>query len=147
MQIDHDYFYMIDNNQFLQQIHSATDAHKHWLENLHQMIENGKVTALQTNNTKCAFGHFYYSRTPGHPRILKTWREIEPIHKKLHETGKDAILALQSEDTERAEKLYQHAQELSASLAKHFETISSEVKHLNQSHINVFETTLKENEQ
>lgn len=141
-----DHFYMIDNDQFLHQIHSAVEGHNQWLEHLHQMIESGKVTALQTDNTKCSFGHFYYSRTPGNPHILKIWKEIEPIHKELHKTGKDAILALQAEDSEQAEKLYLHARELSASLEQHFETISSEVKDLNMKHINVFETTSVENE-
>lgn len=134
-----DHFYMIDNDQFQQQINSAIKAHSQWLENLHQIIESGKVTALQTDHTKCSFGHFYYSRTPGNPHILKIWKDIEPLHKELHKAGKDAILALQSDNREQAEKLFLHAQELSASLTQHFETISSEVKDLDKNHINVFE--------
>lgn len=139
-QMTADHFYMLDNQQFLQQIHSATKAHIAWLENLHQMIQSGKPSALQTNNQKCAFGHFYYSRTPGNPRILQIWKEIDLIHKDLHQAGKDAILALQSEEQEKAEKLYHHAQELSSSLLQKFETICSEVERLEQDHINVFET-------
>lgn len=144
-QMTTDHFYMLDNKQFLQQIHSAADAHHLWIENLYQMIETGKPAAIQTNNAKCAFGHFYYSRTPGNSRILQIWKEIEPIHKELHQTGKDAILALQSGKQDQAEKLYKQAQDLSASLTQKFETISSEVERLDQNHINVFET-ISENE-
>lgn len=139
-QMSADHFYMLDNKQFLQQIRSAADAQNLWLENLQKMIEGGKPTSLQTDAAKCAFGHFYYSRTPGNPRILQIWKEVEPMHKELHKAGKDAILALQSEKKEQAEKLYKHAQELSASLENKFETICSEVEQLEQSHINVFET-------
>lgn len=146
-QMSADHFYMPDNKQFLRQIRSAIGAHTLWLENLGKMVETGKVTALQTNNKKCAFGHFYYSRTPGNLRILPIWKKIEPVHKELHQTGKGVILALQSEKTEQAEKLFKHVQELSSSLLHDFETITSEIERLDQNHINVFETLSEDNEQ
>lgn len=144
-QMTSDYFYMIGNDKFLYQIQSAIDAHKLWLENLHKMVETGTITPLQTNDAKCAFGHFYFTRKPGNPRILSIWKEIEPLHRELHQTGKDAIHALESGNQAQAEKYFTHAKELSDSLLHHFESISSEVKQLTQNHINVFETILAEN--
>ena len=146
-QMSSDHFYMPDNKQFLRQIRAAIDAHTLWLKNLGKMVETGKPAALQTNNKKCAFGHFYYSRTPGNLRILPIWKKIEPVHKELHQTGKDVILALQSENPEQAEKLFKHVQELSSSLLHDFETITSEIERLDQNHINVFETLSEDNEQ
>ena len=144
-QMTTDYFYMIDNATFDRQILSAINAHKLWVENLHHMVETGTVAVLQTNETKCSFGHFYYTRTPGNPRILPLWNEIGPLHKEVHAAGQDVLNALKAEEPEKAKKLYQRAKELSTSLIHNFETLSAEIKQLTQNHISVFEKTLAEN--
>lgn len=144
-QITNDPFYMTDNDNFNQQIQSAIHAHKKWLDNLHHMVETGTAAALQTNELKCAFGHFYYSRTPGNTRILSLWKEVGPLHKEVHKAGKNILDSLKADKPEKAQELYLHAEELSVALIHQFETISAEVKRLTQDHVSVFEKTLAEN--
>ncbi len=140
-QMTNDPFYMTDNDSFNQQIASAINAHKAWLDNLHHMVEAKTASALQTNELKCAFGHFYYSRTPGNPRILSLWNEIGPLHKEVHKTGQSILDSLKADKPEKAQELYHTAEELSVSLIHKFEAITTEVKHLTQNHVPVFEKT------
>lgn len=134
-----DYFYMIDNQIFQQQIESAIGAHKNWVSTLHTIVETGEVTPLQTDSSKCAFGHFYTSMRPGNPEVLAIWKNIEGKHKELHETGKKAIAALKQGKQSDALDLYRHAEELSRQLIKNFDAINDIMKKLNQNQKNVFE--------
>lgn len=134
-----DYFYMIDNSLFLQEINDAIKAHKNWVEALHGMIETGVPTPLQTDSSKCAFGHFYYSMRPGNSELLTLWKAIEEKHTALHQTGRDVIASLEDGKTEQAAQLYEKARQLSVDLIGRFEKIAETVKELDGRKINVFE--------
>lgn len=133
-----DSFYMIDNNMFLKEIAGAINAHKQWLDTLHGILETGKLTPLQTDSSKCSFGHFYYSMKPKHPKVLSLWNNIEAKHTELHQTGRAVIDAMKAENTAKAEEAYRSAEQISSRLIHDFEMISDEVNNLSKEQINVF---------
>lgn len=134
-----DYFYMIDNKLFLEEVNKAITAHRNWVSTLHGMVESGSPTPLQTDSSKCAFGHFYYSMYPGNTEILKLWKDIESGHTSLHQTGRKVIALLEDGNREQASQLYGQAEKLSVELIERFQKIADMVKELDGRHINVFE--------
>lgn len=133
-----DTFYMLDNDKFIEQLNIAIVAHKKWVQLLNDIVASGTVSALQTDFKKCSFGHFYYSMKPGNPHILQLWNNIESKHRELHQTGKNALDALESANSEQAAALCKQAEQMSVSLINDFAVIASEVDALSKEHINVF---------
>lgn len=133
-----DYFYMLDNSMFSGQVTSAITAHKKWVDTLHDIVTTGDLTPLQTDFSRCAFGHFYYSMHPVSPMVLPLWKGIESKHKELHQTGQSAIDAVKNQDMAKAAELYQHAKQLSDVLIQDFEAIARLVEELTRQQINVF---------
>lgn len=137
-QMVNDNFYMLDNSKFLEQIDAAIVAHKSWLNTLQDIVQSGKLTTLQTDFKKCAFGHFYYSMKPVNPDILTLWKGIEEKHRDLHQTGRTALEAIESDNSDKAAECCNKAEQLSVSLIGDFETIVCEIQKLTKNHINIF---------
>lgn len=118
-----DAFFALERREFAKHIDNAISAHKAWLGNLKEMVHTRNVLPLQTNATKCGFGHFYYSMKPQIPEVESLWREIEAKHKKFHSYGADAVKALVNEDYAKAEQVYANAEAYSKELLGDLETI------------------------
>lgn len=134
-----DAFYMPRNRVFIESVGSAIDAHKSWLLKLEQMIENGKPEPLQTNDHRCAFGHFYYSVQPKNPEILAIWKGIRDQHKEFHANGDKAIAALKSGNIENARAFLKKSDEISKKLLKDFEDLVQVAEKLDKEQVRVFE--------
>ena len=63
-EMSRDAFYRMDNAVFDAYVQKAMEAHRAWLETLHTMVTEKNVLTLQFDDTKCGFGHFYYSMHP-----------------------------------------------------------------------------------
>ena len=79
-----DTFYMIENATFVNCIKNAVNAHKNWLNTLQTMAGDKTIRPLQTDATKCGFGHFYYSMQPQNFRVREIWEGLGEKHKKFH---------------------------------------------------------------
>ena len=87
---------------------------------MEHMIENGKAEPLQTNDHRCAFGHFYYAVQPQNPEIVKIWKDIREQHKEFHANGEKAIAALKSGNADNARNYLKKSEEISTKLLRNF---------------------------
>lgn len=105
-----DSFLHIERNEFAVYLEKAIAAHEKWLDNLHHIVSQRIILPLQIDETKCGFGHFYYSVTPQFPEIQDLWNNLGPKHKRFHGYGSQIIKALFNENYEEAERLYGEAE-------------------------------------
>ncbi len=138
-QMTTDYYYMLSNRLFIEEVTHAIDAHSAWVEALSTMVETQQVDVLQTDSTRCGFGHFYYAMTPKNTKVADLWTNIEEKHSRLHQYGKQVISAIKSGNMNQATAEYQKAKDLSEELIGEFEVIIQTVEELNQTQKNVFE--------
>lgn len=134
-----DAFYMPRNRVFIESVRGAIDAHRGWLEKLELMIENGKAEPLQTNDHRCAFGHFYYAVQPQNPEILNVWKDIREQHKEFHANGEKAITALKGGNADVARNYLKKSEEISKKLLKDFEELVRIAEKLEEEKIRIFE--------
>lgn len=132
-----DEFYMIENERFIAFIENAVKAHEKWVLNLQNMVQEGQIIPLQTNEKKCGFGHFYYSVHPKDKNILKVWENVGVKHQKLHSIGMNVMKAIERNDIAAAQSEVRKASELSQELIVDFQNIMKMTKQL---HTRVFET-------
>ncbi|MDE6874270.1 MAG: hypothetical protein K2P87_07405 [Lachnospiraceae bacterium] len=134
-----DVFYMLDNQVFITTVQNAILAHQNWLTALEKMVNTHVCTPLQTDDTKCAFGHFYYAMKPQNRAIAGIWGGLGEKHRMFHLLGKSVMSAIKQEDYGKAEKEYQRAAALSKELIGEFNKIVDQAKILEQNKIGVFE--------
>lgn len=133
-----DVFYMLDNQVFINNVQNAVIAHQKWLGTLEMMVRNRQCTPLQTDDTKCAFGHFYYSMNPANPEVAAIWQGLGSKHRTFHGCGADVIEAIHKQDYQKAEDTYNKAVILSKELIGDFEEIIRLTKELDEEHKEVF---------
>ena len=83
------------------------------------------VLPIQLDDSKCGFGHFYYSITPKYPEIADLWEGLGAKHKKFHNYGSEVIKALFDEDSSKAERIYQEAEQYSEELIHDLEEMKN----------------------
>lgn len=118
-----DAFYELERHVFAGYLERAIKAHKTWLENLKKMVDSRCILPLQLDDTKCGFGHFYYSMTPKYPEIRETWKNLGAKHKKFHGFGSDVMQALYHEDYDKAESVFKEAENYSKELLSDLENM------------------------
>lgn len=133
-----DVFYMLDNQMFANTIRAAILAHQNWISTLEKIVTESIVVPLQTDASKCGFGHFYYAMKPKHVGIKGLWDGIEAKHKELHGIGKNAIQAVWDENDVRAREELEHANQISQELIGDFEKILEIVEELDPKKEQVF---------
>ena len=119
-----DAFYDLGRDTFASYITKAINAHKGWLQNLKNMVDNQIILPVQLNDTKCGFGHFYYAMTPTYPEIEDIWRELGPKHKRFHNYGSRIVQALYQEDYAGAQRIYEEAKDYSRVLISDLEKMA-----------------------
>lgn len=128
----HDVFYMLDNQAFIGTIQNAVIAHQNWLRSLEEIVKSGECRPIQTDDTKCAFGHFYYAMSPRNKAIAEIWSRIADKHRRFHSYGKSVIEAVKRGDTAKAGKEYEGAERLSKELLADFHQIIQLTKELDK---------------
>ena len=119
--------YNITNDELKANIKKARMAHIKWVETLKRIVSEGIIYPLQTNSSKCAFGHFYYAVSVNHPSIKEDWDAIEEIHNKLHIGGQKTIDAVKSGQTAEALEIYAEVEKLSKQIVKLLVKIEKEI--------------------
>ncbi len=134
-----DAFYMPSNRVFIENVNNAIGAHKAWLQKLEHMINAGKAEPLQTNDHRCAFGHFYYAVQPKNPDILEVWKDIREQHKAFHSNGDKAIAALKNGNLDVARSFLTQSEALSKKLLGDFEEMVRLAEELEKKQVRIFE--------
>lgn len=137
-QMVEDVFYMLNNRQFITNVQNAITAHQNWLSTLNKMVKSRECLPLQTDDTKCAFGHFYYAMTPRNGMISPIWSGLAEKHRRFHGYGKNVINAIKSQDYMRAESEYKQAVKLSEDLIADFRRIIANAEALEKENLQVF---------
>lgn len=127
----------ISNEEFIANIKKARQAHINWTKTLKSIVEQEKIYPLQTNSTKCAFGHFYYAVTVEHPSIKEDWDELETVHNNFHESGHKVIDAVKNSQKSEALKKYEEAEKLSKIIIELLDKIEKEVEIQNQNGVKI----------
>lgn len=109
---------MLTNQELVDVLGSARQAHIDWAEKVSGMADQMKVLPLQLDSNKCAFGHFYNAITVRHPQLAEGWNSLSEVHKKFHTLGRHVIDAIRSGDTELAGKESAEAKRLSGEIVK-----------------------------
>lgn len=133
-----DAFYMLDNAVFTKSIRNAIDAHRNWLATLEKMKNQRMVYPIQLDDTKCGFGHFYYSMNPKNPEVREIWDSLKDKHKEFHGFGSKMVQALFDENDSQVEKVYADAEKLSKGLINDFEKLIAIVDRLSKDKVKVF---------
>lgn len=128
----------ISNDEFLKTIEKARTAHGNWMVTLKKIVDEMKLYPLQTNGTKCAFGHFYQAITVDHPSVKNDWDELGKLHMQFHGVGDKVINAVKNEEAENAQEQYNSAKKLSEQIFARLDKISSTVREQSRNGINLF---------
>ncbi|MGF7060397.1 methyl-accepting chemotaxis protein [Brassicibacter mesophilus] len=115
-----DTFYRVTNQEFINTIKPAIVAHKNWVNVLSNMVNNMKVSPLQTDGHRCAFGHFYHSVKPQHAEILEVWNSVDSYHEELHRIGSIVIDLIKKNDQREAKIYVDKAKEISETIISMF---------------------------
>lgn len=134
-----DTFYMPSNRMFIENVGNAIEAHTKWLNALEHMVEIGEAQPLQTDDHRCAFGHFYYAVQPKNPEILSIWKDIREQHKEFHGNGEHVIRLLKAGNKEEAKTYCQKSEAISKKLLKNFEEMVRVAERLEKEEIRIFE--------
>jgi hypothetical protein len=83
---------------------------------------------IQTNGTKCAFGHFYNSIYINHPSVKDDWKAIDSIHTELHNYGHRATEAVKAKNKSEAQEWCNKAEELSKQVVSYLDKVISGIE-------------------
>jgi len=133
-----DVFYVLDNQLFINTVQNAIIAHQNWLKTLETIVNSRDILPLQTDDTKCAFGHFYYAINPRNSMITGVWNGLAEKHRRFHSHGKSAIEAIRRQDYGKADAEYKEAVKLSTELIDDFKRIIDAAKILESGNKSVF---------
>lgn len=122
----------LSNEEFLETIENAKSAHLRWISNLDRIINEMKTYPLQTDSTKCTFGHFYNAIKVTHPAILNDWIMVGKIHDNFHVMGLEAIKAVEKGDEAQAREYRRRAGELSKEMFVYLDKVSGEVNRMSK---------------
>ncbi|MCX8022551.1 MAG: methyl-accepting chemotaxis protein [Syntrophorhabdaceae bacterium] len=79
-----------------------------------------------SDHTQCRLGVWYYSEGIKSYGNLKSFKEIEPYHKKLHSLGKEIVSVFNSGDQRKAEILFKNMEEESKRIVHLLDEIKKE---------------------
>lgn len=118
----------INNQELIQNLSKAREAHKNWVDNLRRIVNEMRTYPIQTNGTKCAFGHFYNSIYINHPSVKDDWKAIDSIHTELHNFGHRVIEAVKAKNKLEAQEYYNKAEELSKQVISYLDKVISGIE-------------------
>lgn len=124
----------------INEITKAKQAHTNWFNNLKEMVNKMESKPIQFNETKCAFGHFYYSIQIIHPDIKDDWLKIDKLHKNIHHKGKEVKRAIESNNIDNANNLLNETQLISKDLFKLMDNFLSKLQKIDDN-TNIFSTS------
>ncbi|MDK2808909.1 MAG: hypothetical protein PWP24_1646 [Clostridiales bacterium] len=128
----------VTNDEIKQVVIKAKQAHKEWLKKMERMIIAMQAGPIQTDSTKCVFGHFYHSLEVNHPFIDKEWKEIDVLHHGFHTKGDEILAAIDAKDEGRTKALYKEAIQLSEKLIELLDQVEQKLNTMTQEGQKIF---------
>lgn len=129
--------FRLTNQDFIDKVELAINNHKAWLEKFKQIARTRNIEPLQTDHTRCSFGHFYYSVKPKSPEILALWQEIDGMHYQLHQLPLGMFDAIKQGSTDLSHYV-REAERLSSKLVTRLTEMVSKAKELDNQGQSVF---------
>ncbi len=129
---------MLTNQELIDVLESAKQAHRDWAEKVSGMADQMKVLPLQLDSNKCAFGHFYNAITIKHPQLAGGWSSLSEVHKRFHTLGRHVIDAISSNDMDRAGRESREAESLSGEIVKTLDDMIHQIKAMSDQGQDVF---------
>ncbi|NLB88013.1 MAG: chemotaxis protein [Syntrophomonadaceae bacterium] len=134
----------LSNEEFLETIENAKNAHLRWISNLDRVINEMTTYPLQTDSTKCAFGHFYNAVRVTYPTIVEDWAKVGKIHDDFHRMGLEAIRAVEKGDESSAREYRRRAGELSKEMFVYLDKVANEVARMTKEGIHIMASGVNE---
>ena len=131
-------YFSFGNRNFKESVNNAIKAHKKWLENVKEMVNENKINPIQIDSHKCGFGHFYYALNIKNEKVLNIWKEIEAVHDKFHHTGHLIIESIKNSNFEKSKKLYVEAEEYSKEVISKLEKVAQISDELDKNGVSIF---------
>lgn len=128
----------VTNEELSDVIHKASEAHIEWLDKLKEMKDTMEMHPLQTNPSKCAFGHFYHALVVDHPSLKSDWDRIDGLHDNFHRLGDSMIEAIRKNRKSDIERIYDEATAISKDMLSLLSKINEEIEKLTKNGINIF---------
>lgn len=128
----------LSNDEICEVLNKAEVGHQAWMKRLKNMVDNMRAEPLQLNSNKCEFGHFYNALNVKHPAVIDSWKEISPVHSKLHTTGKKVIDAIRAKDESGAKEYLAQCFYMSEQIIGLLENVKGDINNLSKQGIKVF---------
>lgn len=129
----------VKNEEIIEVIEKALQAHLKWLSTAKKMVDRMEIQPIQTDSSKCAFGHFYYAMNIEHPKIVGLWKEIGELHHTFHLMGDDMIKYIEDKKQNQAIEAYEKSHKISLSLIEKLKMIQAMIEDMSRQGMNVFE--------
>lgn len=129
----------ISNEEIKVRILEAIESHKKWLASLKNITTTMEIEAIQKDDKRCSFGHFYHSIKVEHPSIRDIWEKIDSSHHALHKKAYDVINDIEQNNQNKAYKDYQEAESYSDTIQKYFNEVLQKISLLNDNGEQVFQ--------
>ncbi len=128
----------VTNNELQNVIIKAKNAHMEWVKKIYSMVEDMKIMPIQTNSSKCAFGHFYHALDVTHPELEKEWKEIDKLHHSFHAKGDEIISEINNNNSNGAQEYYRQVVEISNKMLALLNEVDGKISQLTSQGIKIF---------
>ncbi len=129
----------VKNEEIIEVIEKALQAHQKWLSIAKEMADKMEIQPIQTDSSKCAFGHFYYAMKIEHPQIVELWKEVGELHHTFHLMGDDMIKYIKDKKQNQAIEAYEKSHNISLSMIDKLKMIQATIEDMSRQGMNVFE--------
>lgn len=133
----------LSNAEFLEIVQKAIMAHTNWMTKLETVVTEMKAQPLQTDGSKCEFGHYYHTVRVKHPAIAAMWKAIDADHKALHDMGHTALKAIEDKNADAARACFKKAEDFSKKVISALKQIQKETERLNERNELLFANSAK----
>ncbi len=128
----------MSNDSFIRNIEKAKKAHHAWIEKLDSMVGDMALRAIQTDGTKCAFGHFYNLVDIKQGELAEDWHKIDEIHIKLHKKGSEVVSAIKAKNAGAAMSAQEEVHALSKTIFGLLDGVIDKVNRMTQENRQLF---------
>jgi methyl-accepting chemotaxis protein len=113
--------FKLSNEDFIEFVEIAINAHKNWTSSLENLVNNMKLGIVQVDPDRCKFGHFYNAVLPNNEEVLSIWERVDDVHKKLHHCGDIVLQDIKNGDENSAIEHFQQVKSYSNDVINAFD--------------------------
>ena len=125
-----DSFYAMDNSFFLKNMEKAETTYNEWVASIKDAVDSKTVTHIQTSERKSAFSYLINAMQPQNEQVRAIWNKIVEDYKKVHETGNNVVKAVDNQEFDKAQQLFQEVENASKTIIAEIKQMESTVQQL-----------------